>query len=109
MGHTSVLGVLLSAGVGVFLLEFTLGARLRETSYDWLFALRPTVPVAEAFIVNLDEQSHVELKQPMNAAWDRDLADDLVGGKMALYSFAANLKVVKTEQDMLGTLFDDRA
>ncbi|MBL8388314.1 MAG: flagellar basal body rod protein [Hydrogenophaga sp.] len=37
------------------------------------------------------------------------LADDLVGGKMALYSFAANLKVVKTEQDMLGTLFDDRA
>jgi len=37
------------------------------------------------------------------------LADDLVGGKMALYSFAANLKVVKTEQEMLGTLFDERA
>lgn len=78
LGHTSVLGVLLSAGVGVFLLEFTLGSRLRETSYDWLFALRPTVPVAEAFIVNLDEQSHVELKQPMNAAWDRALHARLV-------------------------------
>lgn len=37
------------------------------------------------------------------------LADDMVGGKMALYSFAANLQVVKTEQDMLGTLFDQRA
>lgn len=37
------------------------------------------------------------------------LAEDVVGGKMALYSFAANLKVVKTEQDMLGTLFDERA
>lgn len=37
------------------------------------------------------------------------LAEDLVGGKMALYSFAANLQVVKTEQDMLGTLFDERA
>lgn len=37
------------------------------------------------------------------------LADDLVGGKMALYSFAANLQVVKTEQEMLGTLFDERA
>ena len=37
------------------------------------------------------------------------LADDLVGGKMALYSFAANLQVVKTGQDMLGTLFDARA
>ncbi|MDQ7746045.1 flagellar basal body protein [Hydrogenophaga pseudoflava] len=37
------------------------------------------------------------------------LAEDLVGGKMALYSFAASLQVVKTEQDMLGTLFDQRA
>lgn len=37
------------------------------------------------------------------------LAEDLVGGKMALYSFAANLQVVKTEQDMLGTLFDAKA
>ena len=38
-----------------------------------------------------------------------DLIDDLVGGRMALYSFTASLKVVKTEQDMLGTLFDERA
>jgi flagellar hook protein FlgE len=37
------------------------------------------------------------------------LAEDLVGGKMALYSFAANLQVVKTEQAMLGTLFDAKA
>jgi flagellar basal body rod protein FlgG len=37
------------------------------------------------------------------------LAEDMVGGKMALYSFAANLQVVKTEQEMLGTLFDERA
>jgi flagellar hook protein FlgE len=36
------------------------------------------------------------------------LAEDLVGGKMALYSFAANLQVVKTEQEMLGSLFDER-
>lgn len=37
------------------------------------------------------------------------LADDMVNGKMSLYSFAANLQVVKTEQEMLGTLFDQRA
>lgn len=37
------------------------------------------------------------------------LTEDLIGGKMALYSFAANLQVVKTEQEMLGTLFDERA
>jgi flagellar hook-associated protein FlgK len=37
------------------------------------------------------------------------LAEDLVNGHMALYSFAANLKTVTTAQDMLGTLLDDRA
>lgn len=37
------------------------------------------------------------------------LADDMVNGKMSLYSFAANLKVVKTEQDMLGSLLDAKA
>lgn len=37
------------------------------------------------------------------------LAEDLVGGKMALYGLAANLQVVKTGQDMLGTLFDAKA
>jgi hypothetical protein len=37
------------------------------------------------------------------------LADDMVNGKMSLYSFAANLKEVKTEQDMLGSLLDARA
>ena len=37
------------------------------------------------------------------------LADDMVNGKMSLYSFAANLKVVKTEQDMLGALLDEKA
>lgn len=37
------------------------------------------------------------------------LAEDLVDGRMALYSFAANLKTVTTAQDMLGTLLDDRA
>jgi flagellar hook protein FlgE len=37
------------------------------------------------------------------------LAEDMVGGKMALYSFAANLQVVKTGQDMLGTLLDAKA
>ena len=37
------------------------------------------------------------------------LAEDMVSGRLSLYSFAANLQVVKTEQAMLGTLFDERA
>jgi Flagella basal body rod protein len=38
-----------------------------------------------------------------------DLAQDLVEGRMSVYSFAANLRVVETEDRMLGTLLDERA
>jgi Flagella basal body rod protein len=37
------------------------------------------------------------------------LAQDLVEGRMSVYSFAANLRVVETEERMLGTLLDERA
>lgn len=37
------------------------------------------------------------------------LADDLVRQRMSLYSFAANLRTVQTEDRMLGTLLDTRA
>lgn len=44
----------------------------------------------------------------VSAPFDR-LADDLVGQRMSLYSFAANLRTVQTEDRMLGTLLDTRA
>ena len=37
------------------------------------------------------------------------LADDLVGERMSLYNFAANLQTVKTQDRMLGTLLDTSA
>ena len=37
------------------------------------------------------------------------LAEDLVDQRMSLYSFAANLKTVETEDQMLGTLLDTQA
>lgn len=37
------------------------------------------------------------------------LAEDLVGQRMSLYSFAANLKTVQTHDDMLGALLDTKA
>ncbi|MGE0348855.1 flagellar basal body protein [Hydrogenophaga sp.] len=37
------------------------------------------------------------------------LAEDLVGQRMSLYSFAANLRTVQTQDDMLGTLLDEKA
>lgn len=38
-----------------------------------------------------------------------DLAEDLVTQRMGLYSFAANLRTVQTEDEMLGSLLDIRA
>lgn len=43
-----------------------------------------------------------------SAPFDR-LADDLVGQRLSLYSFAANLRTVQTEDRMLGTLLDMKA
>ena len=43
-----------------------------------------------------------------SAPFDR-LAEDLVGGRMSLYSFAANLRTVQTHDRMLGTLLDVQA
>ena len=37
------------------------------------------------------------------------LAEDLVEQRMALYSFAANLKTIETEDRMLGSLLDRTA
>ncbi len=44
----------------------------------------------------------------VSAPFDR-LAEDLVGQRMSLYSFAANLRTVQTEDRMLGTLLDTKA
>ncbi|QCB44627.1 flagellar basal body protein [Hydrogenophaga sp. PAMC20947] len=51
------------------------------------------------------------LRQAPDASGDgfAHLADDLVEQRMSLYSFAANLKTVETEDQMLGTLLDTRA
>ena len=35
--------------------------------------------------------------------------EDLVGQRVALYSFAANLRTVQTQDEMLGTLLDTQA
>lgn len=38
-----------------------------------------------------------------------DLAADMVGQKLALYSFKANLRTLQVEHEMLGTLLDLKA
>ncbi len=62
------------AALGWFLHEFAVGSGLVNLSYDLLHILRwREIPVREAVIVYLDEQSHLELGQPQNAPWDRAL------------------------------------
>jgi adenylate cyclase len=63
---------LLIAALGWFLHEFTFGAGLVNLSYDLLHILRfHHLSADEAVIVYLDEKSHLDLKQPQNAPWDR--------------------------------------
>lgn len=78
LSRMSLLGMAIAAGLGSVLLQFRVGSRLQSASYDWLFTLRPTVPMTNAFVVYLDEESHSELKQPLNAAWDRALHAKLI-------------------------------
>jgi len=52
--------------------------------------------------------SQITRETGVSAPFDR-LADDLVGQRMSLYSFAANLRTVQAEDRMLGTLLDTTA
>jgi flagellar hook protein FlgE len=50
------------------------------------------------------------VREPAVQAGDpAHLAEDLVAQRMSLYSFAANLKTVQTEDRLLGSLVDRRA
>lgn len=66
-----LIGVLLSSGLGIFLLTTPFGSGLVHLSYDFPFALRPPIQPAEAVMVYLDEASHTVLGQPYNRPWSR--------------------------------------
>jgi adenylate cyclase len=61
------------AALGWCLHEFALGSGLVNLSYDLLHIARKNLPSDEALLVYLDEKSHLELDQPLNAPWDRAL------------------------------------
>lgn len=65
--------------------------------------------------LRLDASAHnvANVQTPASSAqgpggFDR-LADDMVDQRMSLYSFAANLRTVQTQDAMLGALLDVRA
>lgn len=59
------------AGLGVSLHHFKVGAPLSNASHDWLFAFRGNIPISNAVVLFMDEESHQRLGQPLNAPWDR--------------------------------------
>ncbi len=70
------------------------------------FRRQVTVQTARPDSGGVDTQIGRETE--VSAPFDR-LAEDLVGQRVSLYSFAANLRAVQTEDRMLGTLLDTRA
>lgn len=73
-----LIGALLSviAGLGVHQNDWS--RALENASYNLLFYPRPIQPVDDVAIVYLDEESHKELNQKFNQAWDRQLHARLV-------------------------------
>src|SRR5205814_3845195 len=51
--------------------EFRLGSGLKWLSYDLLLVARGHIPPKEAVMVVLDEESHRQLNEPLNAPWKR--------------------------------------
>lgn len=64
--------------MGLLLHYFPFGRGFIHASYDVLLVARGERPAKEAVIVYLDERSHLELQQPLNAPWDRALHAKLI-------------------------------
>src|SRR3954452_25034092 len=74
----AIFGAVLAAMVGWSFLVYGFGRPLITKSYQLLLVLRGEVAASDAVIVYLDEVSFRELKQPLNAAWDRSLHARLI-------------------------------
>jgi adenylate cyclase len=64
-------GIALSAGLGLALLETSLGDGLRFRSYDLPFQFRPDITPQEVVLVYLDDSSYEQLHQKYTEAWNR--------------------------------------
>ncbi len=66
------------AALGLSLHQFKIGVPLTNSSHDWLFAFRGNIPITNAVVIYMDEESHQRLGQPLNAAWDRNIHAALI-------------------------------
>lgn len=66
-------GAALTAFVGLCLLNPNLGQGLVNWSFDLAYALRPESRPEEVVLIYMDDESHLSLKQELNAAWNRSV------------------------------------
>ena len=68
----------LSAGIGLFLMTFPIGDKLRFASYDKPFVYREDIKPTEVAMVYLDDASHARLNQKYTEVWNRAFFTELL-------------------------------
>lgn len=98
---------MLTAALGFALHYFPFGRWFIHASYDVLLVARGEQAVSEAVIVYLDERSHLELHQPLNAPWDRNLHAQLVERLSAAEARCIAFDVVFSDPAINGVSADE--
>lgn len=73
-----LLGAGLTAGAGWACLTYSFASGLERLSYDLPYVIKGDVATPEICLVTINEESAIDLKQPLNAPWDRALHARLV-------------------------------
>lgn len=73
-----ITATLLAAALGVGLFASHFGDGLQRLSYDLPFIWRAKMAAPEVVLIYLDERSALELRQPMDAVWDRTVHTQLL-------------------------------
>lgn len=97
------------AALGWFLHGFAFGSGIVNLSYDLLHILRQrTIPANEAVIVYLDEKSHLDLNQPLNAPWDRTLHAQMIDRLTAAGAKAIIMDIIFSDANPDKTTADQK-
>ena len=101
------MGALLTAGLGFAIHYFPFGQGVIHASYDALLVSQGERVANEAVIIYLDERSHQELDQPLNAPWDRNLHALLVDKLAAAGARCIAFDVVFSDPAINGQAADE--
>jgi len=103
----AIVVALLMAALGFAFQAYPIGRALVHSSYDALLVLRGDRKADEAVIVYLDERSHDELKQPLNAPWDRKLHAQLIDRLTTAGARAIVFDIVFSDPSVAGPESDE--